>query len=254
MSIQTQIYRPFDKVPFDKVSNLSEKETDTDDDTDDLRTVRSSTTFCSATTVKRSNVSYQTRAAATTTTIMSDQKSRPVTKYSSLQAWANSLDSGLIHYFRDGLGDDAVRSSVIVTIQAYVPSRKNNPPDQAEVTAALNQALLARQPPPGEVNHQDQEEQGLSSIDGDDGTSAGDSASTSQQTHGSIRTQNTIGAVNALVSLRGVAGNNPGGPNLVQDEKSQESGEREQQQHARAGKRNKENNDKDDKNKKQRAL
>ena len=125
---------------------------DDDDDTDDVRTVRSSTTSCSATTVQRSNVSFQTRAA-TTTTIMSDQKSRSVTKYNSLEEWVNSLPTGIIHHYRDGLlGDvDAVRSSVIVTIQAYVPSLVENPPDQAEVSAALNEALRARQPPPPPV-------------------------------------------------------------------------------------------------------
>ena len=161
-----------------------------------------------------------------------------------------------IHFLRDGLDDDAGRSWILSIVLSRVPSRKNNPPDQAEVSAALEQALVARQPPPGEINRQDQEEQGLSSIDGNNT----DADSTSQQTHGSIRTQNTIGAVNALVSLRGVAGNNPGGPNIIVQEgesahadesKEAVSANQEQQQPARAPKRNApKNNEDDNKNKK----
>ena len=134
-----------------------------------------------------------------------------MTKYNSLEEWVNSLPTGFIDHYRNALlGDvDAVRSSVIVTIQAYVPSLAENPPDQAEVSAALDQALRARQPPPppvGEVKRQDQQEQGLSSIDGNNT----DAASTSQQTNGSnvVRTKGPVpAAVNHRAAALDKAGN-----------------------------------------------
>ena len=260
MSIPTQLYHPSDDDDDDKVRSEQQAaaDTDDDDDTDDVRTVRSTTTSCSATTVQRSNVSYQKRAATTTTTTMSDQKSRhQATQYNSLQEWAISLGSGTIHDFRDGLDDDAGRPWILGIVLSRVPSRKNNPPDQAEVSAALEQALCARQPVPPPLVLQDMirpPKPGLSNL-GEETNANTDADSTSLQTNGS-NAAGGDGSVMAAMELGGAASgaakaaNIPDGPNNSVDQVESSaheetttseagSSEREPEQNAHGAKRSK---------------